>query len=471
MADGRGGPLGSISPVKQIEATAEKVTKPKAEIIDPVKHDPVKAPPSSIRKSVIAGLLIVLLTFFGAGVWAATAPLASAVTASGLLVVIGRHRTVQHYEGGIVKSIHVHEGDVVKAGDLLVSLDPTPARAMVDRLQSQLDVQLAIRDRLHAEMFGKEEIRFDQILMERKHLPGPSTVMDVQIKEFNERRKSLTGTVDVLEQRIEQLNSSIQGLQAQRASKLEQQGLIVERMDSLSGLLDKGLVRRAEILELKRASAELTGDIGEIDAEVARAGEQIGEARLQIIQTNQEFREKVVAQLAETETRIVDLKQQLIVAKDVLKRIDIIAPIGGVVQNVNVTTIGGVIGSREPLMEIAPKSDKLLVEAHVSPIDIDKVNIGQEAEVRFSALDLRTTPSIFGTVETISGDRIVEQGNRPPYYRVQIETTPAELKKLNGQKLQAGMPAEVLIKTRDRTLFNYLSKPLADAMSRGMREE
>jgi len=464
-------PIGSVNPVKQMDGRALPPSVPSGDVSPAGKPAPVRPPRTSSRSAVIAGLLIVGLTFMGGGIWAATAPLGSAVTAQGVLVAIGRQRTVQHLEGGIVTSIQVNEGDFVKAGDLLLELDPTPAKASADRLQSQLDVQMAIRDRLRAELFGWKDIEFDKRLLGRKDEPGPATAMEVQGKEFHERQKTLEGTIGVLEQRIEQLNRSIDGYEAQRAAKHRQEELILEEMESMAALLDKGLARRSTILQLQRASAELTGEIGEIDASIARSGEQIGEAQLQIIQTKQEFREQVVGRLAEAEAHVSDLLQQLIVAEDVLKRVQITAPISGVVQNLNFTTIGGVVGSREPLMEIAPDVDDLLVEAQVSPLDIDKVTIGQEAEVRFSALDLRSTPSVFGRVTTKSGDRIIEQANQVPYYRVQIATTLEELNKLGDQTLQAGMPAEVLIKTRDRTLLNYLTKPLTDAMARGLREE
>ncbi|MBO0346807.1 HlyD family type I secretion periplasmic adaptor subunit [Roseibium limicola] len=473
MSQNLGQAASSIQPVKQIEAKATKVKHGEvlAENVTQSSAD-IKPPPSVIARTVIIGLVIVGLTFVGAGVWAATAPLASAVTAHGTLVVVGRQRTVQHLEGGIVAALHVKEGMRVEAGDVLLSLDPTSAQSMVERLQSQVDTQLAIRDRLHAELFGREKIIFDPNLINRKDLSGPATAMQVQEQEFSERQKTLQGTVDVLQQRIEQLGSSIDGMEAQKVSKKSQVELIGEESISLEKLLDKGLARRSSLLALQREAASLAGDVGEIDAEIARSREQIGEARLQIIQAKQEMREKIVSQLADTESRLVDLLQQLVVADDVLKRVDILAPISGIIQELNINTVGGVVTPREPLMEIAPDAGELLVEAQVSPLDIDKISLGQEAEVRFSALDLRTTPSIFGTVTTTSGDRIVDQyGRNAPYYRVQVATTAKELKKLGDQKLQAGMPAEVLIKTKDRTLLNYFMKPLTDAMSRGMREE
>lgn len=245
---------------------------------------------------------------------------------------------------------------------------------------------------------------------------------------------------------------------------------IQEELGALQILLKKGLTNKSRVLELQRAGAQLSGDIGDIVAQIGRSEQQISEAEMQIIQTRQQFREEVVAQLRETESKSADLRQQLLVATDIIGRQEIRAPQSGTIQTLAVTTIGGVISPGEVLMEIAPEDGNFLVEAQVSPLDIDNVSVGQEAEVRFSALDLRTTPVVMGKVISRSGDRI-EMPNRSPFFRVQVETPPEEMKKLDSRKLQAGMPAEVLIQTGERTLMNYLVKPLTDQLSRGMNEQ
>ena len=247
--------------------------------------------------------------------------------------------------------------------------------------------------------------------------------------------------------------------------------MIREELDARwKACLRKGLTNKSRVLELQRGSAQLGGEIGEISAQIGRSQQQISEADMQIIQTRQQFREDVVSQLRNAESRAADLRQQLLVADDISKRLDILAPQSGTVQNLVVSTIGGVIAPGEILMEIAPKDGDFLVEAQVSPLDIDSVTLGQPAEVRFSALDLRTTPVVMGKVVSRSGDRI-EQNNRAPYFRVQVETPPEEMAKLQGRPLQAGMPAEVLIQTQERTLMNYLTKPLTDQIMRGMNEQ
>lgn len=427
--------------------------------------------PASARGTITAGLAIILATFFGAGVWAATAPLASAVTAPGTVIFAGKRRAIQHLEGGIVSEIHVLEGDQVKGGDLLVTLDETQAMATVSRLRTQLDTQLSLEARLLAEQSDAEEVKFPEELIERNDDPHVQSILAGQRQEFDERRKSLNGTIDLLQQKISQLGRTIEGLEAQKTSKREQIALIREELEALQSLLDKGLANKSRVLEVRRNASQLAGEIGEITAQIARSEQQISEANMQIIQTRQTFREDVVSQLRTAESKASDLRQQLLVANDVSKRLAIIAPQSGTIQNLAVTTVGGVIAPGEVLMEIAPEKGDFLVEAQVSPLDIDNVSIGQDAEVRFSALDLRQTPVVIGKVVSRSGDRIVEQSNRPPYFRVQVRTPPEEMSKLNGRALQAGMPAEVLIQTGERTLINYLTKPLTDTIARGMNEK
>ncbi|MEX6509233.1 HlyD family type I secretion periplasmic adaptor subunit [Jiella sp. M17.18] len=426
--------------------------------------------PVSARGPITVGLVIVTVTFFGAGVWAATAPLASSVAAPGTVIIAGKLRVIQHLEGGIIKSLHVHEGQQVKAGQLLITLDDTQAKANIMRLRNQLDTQLALQARLNAERGGAEMVTFPNELISRQDDPKVGLILAGQRQEFDERHKTLVTTIDLLKQKITQLKTIIDGLDAQRISKQQQVDLTGEELAALDSLLKKGLTNKSRVLELKRSAAQLHGEIGDITAQIGSSQEQISEANMQIVQTRQKFREDVVAQLRDTESKEADLRQQYLVAKDILGRLEIRAPQSGTVQNLAVTTIGGVIAPGEALMEIAPKNGDFLVEAQVSPLDIDNVSIGQAAEVRFSALDLRATPVVMGKVVARSGDRI-EQANRAPFFRVEVKTPPEEMKKLKGRQLQAGMPAEVLIQTGTRTLVNYLTKPLTDQLVHGMNEK
>jgi len=439
-------------------------------ILPAVEDEPeVATAPVSARGTIVMGLVIIITTFFGFGIWAATAPLAGSLAAPGTVIVPGKLRNIQHLEGGIIKGVHVQEGEIVKAGQLLITLDPVQAQATVARLRNQLDTQLALEARLNAERSGAETITFPVELTERQDDPTVAQIVAGQQQEFDERRKTVLGTIELLQQKIGQLDQTIEGLKAQQVSKQQQVVLIHEELGALQILLKKGLTNKSRVLELQRAAAQLEGEIGEIGAQIGRSRQQISEADMQIIQTRQQFREEVVAELRTAESKGADLRQQFLVARDVDERLDIVAPQSGTVQNLAVTTSGAVIAPGEVLMEIAPVGGDFLVEAQVSPLDIDNVSIGQTAEVRFSALDLRSTPMVIGKVVARSGDRI-ETPNRPPYYRVQVQTSPEEMKKLGGQQLQAGMPADVLLQVSSRTLISYLTKPLTDQIGRGMNE-
>lgn len=427
--------------------------------------------PSNARPAIIAGLLIVGITFVGFGGWAASAPLSSGVTGIGSVVFEGRRQVVQHLEGGIVAGIHVREGDIVEQGEMLVRLDPTQTVSRVTRIQNQLLTNQAQAARLRAEAANLSEIDFPETLLEREGSDSVAEVLQRERTIFEERQQSLAGQLELLEQKSIQLRREIEGLDAQAAGNAEQIVLVNREIEDLRPLLEDGLVQRPRVTGLQREAARLRAANGEIAARRARANEAIAEAQLQAEQTLQRFREEVVALLRETENQIADLQQQLVSAMDILNRIEIRAPQGGIAQNVNVTTVGAVLQPGEELLEIAPMSDRLLVEARVAPQDIDSVTIGQQAEVRLSALNLRRTPAVFGDVLAVSGDKIVDARLQTEYFLVQVNVPPSELGKLGDQRIQAGMPAEVVFPTGERTLLDYIVKPLTDALHRGLQEQ
>ena len=292
--------------------------------------------PVSARGTITVGLVIVFITFFGAGVWASTAPLAGAVSAPGTVIIAGHRRSIQHLEGGIVKSVNVMEGQKVKAGDLLITMDPTQGDAIVSRLRTQLDTQLALEARLGAEQSGAQEITFPKELLARSNDTKVAQILAGQRQEFNERHKTLIGTIDLLEQKTSQLDRIIDGMKSQKASKEQQTSLIKEELVGLQNLLKKGLTNKSRVLELQRGSVQLDGDIGDVVSQIGRSEQQITETNMQIIQTRQQFREDVVAQLRNAESKSADLRQQLLVADDVTNRLEIRAPQTGTVQNLAV---------------------------------------------------------------------------------------------------------------------------------------
>lgn len=426
--------------------------------------------PSDARSTIIAGALIVGVTFLGLGGWAASAPLASGVIAIGSVVFEGRRQVVQHFEGGIIAEIRVREGDRVEQGDVLLRLDPTQPMSRVARIRNLYETTAAQAARLRAEAADLPEITFPADLMAKAGDPEIANVLSRERSVFDERRRSLEGQLGLLATKAVQLEREIEGLDAQEESNADQIVLINREVDDLRPLLEQGLVQRPRVTALEREAARLRGASGEITAQRARANEGIAETKLQAEQIHQRFREDVVALLREAENQLSDLNQQLVSATDVFDRLEVRAPQTGTAQNVNVTTLGSVIRPGDDLLQIAPTSDRLLVEARVSPQDIDSVTAGQRAEVRLSALDLKRTPAVFGDVISVSGDRFVDARMEAEYFLVQINVPQEELDKLGGQSIQAGMPAEVVFPTGERTLLNYLIKPLTDAMARGLNE-
>jgi HlyD family type I secretion membrane fusion protein len=406
----------------------------------------------------------------GIGGWSVTAPLSSGVIAPGVVVFEGRRQSIQHLEGGIIAEIHVREGSEVERGDLLFRLDSTQVRSRVARIRHLLVANEAQSARLVAEVNEAKEVVFPDALVRDAELWGFSDIIERERAVFNERRRSLAGQIELLEAKESQFLIEISGLDVQEVALKEQIQILDTEIAELSTLLESELVPRARVTGLEREAARLRGLNGEIVARRSRAYQSISESRLQAEQLRQDFRQEVVTSLRETENEVSDLREQLLVAEDTLSRTDIYAPESGRVQNVVVTTLGSVIQPSQLLLEIAPLDDRLIVEARVAPQDIDSVSIGQQAEVRISALNLRMTPAVFGEVRSVSGDRIVDERAQAEYFLVQINILPAELEKLEGQRILAGMPAQVVLPTGERTLIDYLISPLTDAMSRGLLE-
>ncbi|MBF97273.1 MAG: secretion protein HlyD [Pelagibacterales bacterium] len=429
-------------------------------------------PSSSSKSIVIIGIIIVVSIFLGLGVWAATAPLAKAVAAAAQLSVRGDKKRVQHYEGGIVAAIDVSEGEKVSQGQLLVSMDPLQANATLTRVRDQLSQGLALQDRLESELKEENTITFSSDILDRvTEDEGVIEIIEAEQKHFFARRETLNGHLQILRQRQDQLVNEIKGLEIQKASRIKQRAIFRDELKGLRQLYEKGYYPKTKILAMERAIVQLEGAIGNDSALIARAISAQGEAKNQIVSLRQRFREDVVALLQDTKAKISDLHERLLVAKDVLQRIEIRAPRSGIVQAVQVHTIGGVVAAGQVLMEIAPVDDDLVVKATISPMDVDNLAVGQEAEVRLTGLNLRSTPAIYGSVASISGDALTDSNTGAPFFLARIEIRESERKKLGDTKLSAGMPAEVLINTGERTVLDYILKPLKDAIARGLNEE
>lgn len=423
------------------------------------------------KTSLTGGLAVVLATFGGIAAWSSTVPLSEAIIASGILQVESSRKAVQHLEGGIVGEIFVEDGDRVEAGDVLVRLDNTTPRTSLSLIRGQLDELLARSARLHTEQEGKLSIEFPDALEDRKSEGNVQSIMTGQVQLFQARKKGMETEVDLLKQRQDQLREQIQGINGQRQSKDNQIQILEEELKDLEGLFKKGLAPAARLLALRREAEERRGEVAAFAADLARTKSAIGEAQLEIVRLERNFRESVVTEQRDVSARISELEDRRISAEDTLRRTEIRAPRGGIVLSLSIHTIGGVISPGEPLMEIVPADDPLVLAARILPQDIDKVVPGLPADVRFSAFSQRTTPLVKGKVKKISADLLTDPVTGQPYYRAIISISPEEMARLEGLELVPGMPAETFIATGERTAISYLVKPLADSFRRAFREE
>lgn len=427
--------------------------------------------PLNPRPVLLFGLAAIAIGLGGFATWASVAPLHSAVIAPGTVAVQSKRKEIAHLEGGIVESILVRDGDSVAPGQVLLRLDETRARASLSILRGELDAALASEARLLAEREGLEEIVFPESLSSRAAEPGPAALMAGQKTLFEARRSSLAGEVEILEQRIVQLGEQTTGLQAQVTATGRQIELIADELAGLQQLFDKGHAPRTRILALQREEAELEGERGELIAAMARTKTAAGETRMEIIQLKREFRESVVSALREVQQQLFDLAERIGAAEHVLDHIEVRAPVGGLVVGLGVHTLGGVIRAGETILEIVPEADRLVVQAQVRPLDIDNLVVGQEAAVRITAFKQRSAPTLNGQLAYVSADAITDARSGESYYQARIEIPASEIERLGGQRLQPGMPAEVIVKTGARTALQYLVQPILESADRAWREE
>lgn len=427
---------------------------------------------------MLTGYAVIALGLGVFGTWAATAPLASGVVAVGVVDVFGNKKVIQHLEGGIISSIPVHEGDVVRAGDVLVTLDPTQARGNYAVLLSRLTHLRATEVRLQAEAAEAEELVFPDDLKRLAADPnlivrdGEVDFFRVQQTLFRDRLATKEGQIKILQARIDQLDEELLGLEAQRGSLIDRQTSLTAEIDRLSKGQKGGFVAKNQVAEIARTNMELSGNLGQITASIAKAKQSVAENELQILQINQEFVERASTELREVGDQINEAAERLRQARDVLERTTVRAPVSGMVQNIQVHTTSGVIRGAEPIMEIVPMDGNLVVNARIRPMDIDSVSVGGIAEVRFPAFASRTTPVIFGTVQVVSQDIITPQDSRiEPYYSARIRVTDKDIPDNIRGRLVPGMPVEAILVSGERTMVQYLLKPLRDQLAKGLLEE
>jgi len=425
----------------------------------------------SIRKHLLAGLVLVLVMGAGLGGWAATAELSGALIAPGSVVVDSNVKKVQHPTGGVVGEVLARDGDVVKTGDVLVRLDDTVTRANLAIVTKNLDGLQARAARLQAEQQGLDEIVFPKSLLDRADDPDVKNVMASEMKLFNVRTNGRTGQKAQLRERVTQLNQEIAGLAAQQTAKDQEISLIEKELVGVRSLYEQRLVQLSRLTVLERDAARLAGERAQYMASMAQAKGKITETELQIIQIDKDLVSDVSKDLRETNDKIGEFVERKVTAEDQLKRTDIRAPQNGMVLQSTVHTVGGVITAGDAIMMIVPQADALSVEAKVNPQDIDKLAIGQKTLLRLSAFNQRTTPELSGLVTRVSPDVTTDQRTGQSYYTIRISLPPGEVARLGEAKLIPGMPVEAFIQTGERTMLSYLIKPLSDQLMRTFREK
>jgi HlyD family type I secretion membrane fusion protein len=440
------------------------------QFLAPQPNDAPDNPVAMARRPILVGAWLVIGLFGFVGMWAALAPLASAAIAPGKVILSGNHKTVQHLEGGVVDDILVREGETVKAGQVLVKLNETAAKARQDLHRKQWLASKAAEARLLAERDEKEEITYPDALQEALKDPEIREIVDGQRRLFESRSASLKSQIGLLEKQREQYRKEISGLEAQIEAATRQIALLEEEISAVRTLLKQGNAQKPRLLALQRQQAELKGERGEYQASISRAEQAIAESELQMINVKNEYQNKVATEMQEVVEKIADLQERLKASGDVLDRIVITAPLSGIVTDLQIHTIGGVIRPGDKIMDIVP-IDELLVETQVSPQDIDVVYAGLEARVRLTAYKARSVPPILGTVTHVSPDRFEDQQTGNAYYKARIQIAEDELDRYDDLQLTPGMPAEALIVTGSRTVLGYLMDPITTSFRKSFREE
>ncbi|MFL4981870.1 MAG: HlyD family type I secretion periplasmic adaptor subunit [Xanthobacteraceae bacterium] len=424
----------------------------------------------SIRRHVVTGIAAIAVLAGGLGGWAMTTELSGAVIASGALVVDTNLKKVQHPTGGVVGELRVRNGDRVKAGDVVIRLDDTTTRANLAIVIKGLDELAARQARLEAERDDDENIDFAVELLARKSNPDVARILGSEQILFDLRRKARLGQKAQLREKVAQVQDEILGLSGQADAKKREIELIQRELEGVRDLWSKKLVPISRLTALEREATRLDGERQQYISAVAQAKGKISETKLQIIQIDQDLRSEVAKELREIQAKSAELVERKVAAQDQLMRVDVRAPQDGIVHQLAVHTIGGVVTASEPLMLIVPQADELTVEVKLPPQNIDQLSGGQRAILRFSAFNQRTTPEINGVVTTISADITQDQKTSASYYLVRISMSADEIARLNDLKLIAGMPVEAFIQTGDRTVMSYLVKPLHDQIVKAFRE-
>jgi len=424
----------------------------------------------SLRRHTIAGATTLVLLVGGLGGWAATSEFAGAVVASGTVVVDSSVKKVQHPTGGVVGELLVRDGSHVQAGDVVVRLDETITRANLTVVEKALDELTARGARLEAERDNLDAVVFPDALAARRSEVDAGRILAGEERLFALRRSARQGQKAQLAERVGQLKEQLQGLAGQESAKAREGELIRKELAGVRELWQKNLVQISRVMSLEREAVQLDGQRHQLVASQAEVKGKITEVELQSLQIDEDLRSEVAKELREIQAKIAESVERKIAAEDQLKRIDIRAPLSGTVHQLAVHTVGGVVGAGEQLMLIVPDADVLTIEAKIPPQSIDQVSMGQNARIRFSAFNQRTTPEIDGTVTRVAADVTQDPQSGVTYYIARIAMPDAEIARLGGLKLLPGIPVEAFIRTDMRSVLSYLIEPLREQVARSFRE-
>ncbi|ETX28015.1 HlyD family type I secretion periplasmic adaptor subunit [Roseivivax isoporae] len=425
-----------------------------------------------LRGPMLVGLTALLVLVGGFGGWAATTNISGAIIASGQIEVDQNRQVVQHPDGGVVSEILVDEGDVVEEGDVLIRLDPTILQSELTIVEGQYFELMARRARLEAERDEIDTVTFPDELLERAATDAEvEEVVEGQENLFFARNETITREVEQLTKRSEQIADQIDGIDAQQEALSRQLELIESELGDQQSLLDRGLAQASRVLALQREQANLAGRVGELTASRAQSDGRITELDIEILSLRTQRREEAITELRDLRFRERELAEQRRALRERLSRLDLTAPVSGVVYGLQVYTPRSVIKAADPVMFIVPQDRPLVIAAQVLPIHIDQLFVGQEVTLRFPALDQRQTPELFGEVTLVSADAFQDDRNEASYYRAEIVLSEGQINRLpESSTLIPGMPVEAFIRTADRTPLAYLVKPFTDYFAKAFRE-
>lgn len=424
----------------------------------------------SARRPILVGLVALLLVAGGLGYWSYSVQISGAVIASGTIEVQGDRKTVQHPDGGVVGEILVEDGDSVSAGDVIIRLDGTLLQSALAVVEGQLFEVMARQARFAAERDGAMEITFPEELLKAAGRPDVSETMEGQRRLFLARRNTLEGRKALLSERVRQIDSQVEGTNAQIASLSKQHDLIGKELADYERLFNNGLATQARLLSLRREEARLEGQLGELNSRVAQLRGVAAEIEIERLNLDSDLREIAISELRDLEFQAVELRERVLSTSERLSRLEVRAPVDGIIHDSRINTIGAVISKGDVLLYVVPRGLELVINSRIPANSIDEVSLGQTATLRFTAFNMRNTPEVEGIVTRVSADAFVDKTTNASYYSAEIMPTEDEVSGLEGLTLVPGMPVEAFIMTGARTPLSFLVKPLADYFERAFRE-